>query len=62
MSKDIKALLVPVGKKPQEITIANELESLQSAVKGFIEFFPLSRGVNLIVNEEGKSTAWKATE
>ncbi|MBN2878213.1 MAG: DUF3846 domain-containing protein [Clostridia bacterium] len=54
MTKEIKALLVPVGKEPKEITIANELKALQDAVKGYIEFFSISRGINLIVNEEGK--------
>lgn len=54
MNNEIKALLVPVGEKPKEVTINNELRALQEAVKGCIEYYPLTKQTNLIVNEEGK--------
>lgn len=54
MSNEIKALLVPVGNKPKEIAIKNELRALQEVVKGYIEYYPLSSGINIILNEEGK--------
>ena len=54
MNKEIKALLVPIGEKPKEITIKNELRALQEVVKGYIEYYPLTQKISLIVNEEGK--------
>ena len=48
MNNEITALLVPVGKAPKEITIQNELNALQAAVKGYIEFYPVSSGINII--------------
>ena len=49
MNSEIKALLVPVGEKPKEITIQNELKALQKAVGGYVEFFPLTTGINIIL-------------
>ena len=54
MNNEITALLVPVGEPPKEITIQNELNALQKAVKGYIEFYPVTSGINIICNEEGK--------
>lgn len=54
MSNEITALLVPVGEKPKVITVLNELKALQQAVHGYIEYYPLTEQINLIVNEEGK--------
>lgn len=54
MDNEINALLVPVGKKPEEITIKNELRALQDAVKGYIEIYPISKNINIICNDEGK--------
>lgn len=54
MNNEITALLVPVGEKPKEVTIQNELHALQKAVKGYIEYYPVASGINIICNEEGK--------
>ena len=48
MNNEIKALLVPVGEEPKEVTIQNELSALQNAVKGYIEYYPLASGINII--------------
>lgn len=54
MNNEIKALFVTVGEKPKETIIQNELSALQKAVNGNIEFYPVSSGINIICNEEGK--------
>lgn len=50
----IKDLIVEPGKEPYEKKIKNSLKSLQNEVNGFIEFMEIEKGVDLILNEEGK--------
>ena len=54
--KNICVLKVEPGKTPEVVTLKNELETLQQAVDGLIEFLPLdsSKGIDLMCNEEGK--------
>ena len=50
----IKVLIVEPEKEPYEKIIDNELETLQNIVYGLIEFIEMEKGVDLIINEEGK--------
>ena len=53
--ESITVLLVQPGKTPEIITIENELDILQKAVKGNIEVdYPFDDDVGIILNEEGK--------
>ena len=57
MSQDEKmtVLLVEPEKIPKEVTIGSDLESLQKAVRGYIEVvYPFEDNVCIICNEEGK--------
>lgn len=57
MNKDdeITVLLIEPEKVPREITINNSLESLQSAVGGYIQVvYPFDDNACIICNEEGK--------
>lgn len=50
----IKVLIVETDKAPYEAEIENTLEAKQEIVQGYIEFFPLENGVDIVCNEEGK--------
>ena len=53
----MKVLFVEPGKKPYIEDIYGDLESLQKAVGGYIEFvYPFDDNVCLCCNEEGKLT------
>ena len=54
--RKIKVIIKEPNKPPQIIEIFNDLKSMQEIVKGYIEVvsFPTVKGVDLIVNEEGK--------
>ncbi len=55
--KMLDALFVEPGKRPVVMQIADTLESLQQAVGGLIEVYPLSSNGDeavIILNEEGK--------
>lgn len=58
--KEIKVLMVEPGKYPREVTIGNDLDSLQKAVsigcdyQGLIEIVGLENGVCILCNEEAK--------
>lgn len=52
--KSIKVLVVEPHMPPYEAIIPNELESLQSMVRGYIEVVPLSNSACIICNENGK--------
>lgn len=54
MKKKIKVLIVEPGKEPYEKIVENTLESLQNIVYGRIEMLEIEKGVDLILNEEGK--------
>lgn len=53
MSK-IRVLIVEPGKEPYETRIENTLGTLQNIVEGYIEMIEMEKGVDLIINEEGK--------
>ena len=55
----IKAIFIQVHKKPEVVNIENTLRSLQQHVDGYIEFYPMENGVNLVLNEEGKINGMK---
>jgi len=50
----LRVLKVEPLKHPEVVTIANNLDSLQDAVDGYIEFIYPEDGVVIMVNEEGK--------
>lgn len=50
----LTVLMVKTGKKPECMTIDNDLSAMQKAVGGYIEMFPLDDDTVLICNEEGK--------
>ena len=60
--KEIRCLKVAPGEPPEECAIVNELESLQEAIDGFIEFMDIEAiddiehlcYVSVLCNEEGK--------
>lgn len=58
--KEIKVLMVELGKHPKVTTLKNELEALQEAVsigadhRGLIEIVGIEEGVCILCNEEGK--------
>ena len=54
--KFIKVLKVEPYKKPEVVTLKNELSSLQEAVGGLIEFVGLDydNSIDILCNEEGK--------
>ena len=58
--KEIKVLMVEPGKHPKEVTIGNDLDSLQKAVsigcdhQGLIEIVGIEDRVCILCNEEGK--------
>lgn len=58
--KEIKVLMVEPGEHPREITIHNDLDSLQKAVsigadnQGLIEIIGIDDRVCILCNEEGK--------
>lgn len=57
----INVLYFPMFEEPRWLTIDNTLKAKQKLVEGFIEFLDLQyydgpRGVELVVNEEGKFT------
>lgn len=57
MGVSVRAVLLPVGKAPQDIVIDfdDSTEQLQGAVGGLIEYIPVlgDKGIDLWVNEEG---------
>ena len=58
--KEIKVLMVEPGEHPREVTINNDLDSLQKAVsigakcQGLIEIIGIDERVCILCNEEGK--------
>lgn len=58
--KEIRVLIVEPGEHPREITIHNDLDSLQKAVsigsehQGLIEIIGIDDRVCILCNEEGK--------
>lgn len=54
MKKEIKVVMVEPSKHPTIATINNDLESLQKAVGGLIEFVDIEENVCILCNEEGK--------
>ena len=54
MKKEIKVVMVEPLKCPTTTTISNDLESLQKAVGGLIEFVDIEENVCILCNEEGK--------
>ncbi len=50
----LRVLKVEPLKHPEVVIIANNLDSLQDAVDGYIEFIYPEDGVVIMVNEEGK--------
>ncbi len=54
MKKEIKVVMVEPSKHPAITTIDNDLESLQKAVGGLIEFVGLEENTCILCNEEGK--------
>lgn len=54
MKKEIKVVMVEPSKCPTITTINNDLESLQKAVGGLIEFVDIEENVCILCNEEGK--------
>ena len=58
--KEIRVLMVEPGKYPREVTIGNDLDSLEKAVsigcnrQGLIEIVGIGNGVCILCNEEGK--------
>lgn len=52
--EQLRMLKFEPGKAPEEITMPNTLEAIQTAVGGDIEVVGLDSGVVLICNEEGK--------
>lgn len=54
MKKEIKVVMVEPSKHPTITTINKDLESLQQAVGGLIEFVNLEENTCILCNEEGK--------
>lgn len=56
MKKQIRVIYKRVGFDPVEVTIENELETLQRMIGGYIETVPwyFYNGMVMIVDEEGK--------
>lgn len=58
--KEIRVLMVEPGEHPREVTIRNDLDSLQKAVsigadrQGLIEIIGIDDRVCILCNEEGK--------
>ena len=58
--KEIRILMVEPGKHPREVTIGNDLDSMQKAVsigcerQGLIEIVGIEDRVCILCNEEGK--------
>lgn len=58
--RTIKVLKVEPHKRPEQVYLNTDLDSLQKAVsigcdsQGLIEIIPIERGVCLLCNEEGK--------
>lgn len=50
----IKCAIIPVGEPAYEAEITPDLENLQKLVGGMVEMVPLSEGLVLICDEEGK--------
>ena len=50
----MKIILCPQGEPARVVEICNELTEMQSIVGGYIEAVPVTRGVVMICNEEGK--------
>ena len=53
MKKEIKVVMVEPSKHPAITTINNDLEGLQKAVGGLIEFVGLEENTCILCNEEG---------
>lgn len=54
VQEQLRVLKIEPGKAPEEITMPNTLEAIQTAVGGDIEVVGLDSGAVLICNEEGK--------
>ena len=50
----VKALLIKVGEEPKEVEVENHFRALQKVVGGNIEFYPVGKNANAVLNEEGK--------
>ena len=53
---EITVLKIEPHKHPETVVIKNDLESMQKAVGGLIEFYTLEPNVDILCNEEGKIT------
>jgi hypothetical protein len=49
-----RVVVKKVGEKPVACDVELTLREMQKAVGGYIEFYPLDKGVYIVVNEEGK--------
>ena len=54
MNNEIRVVVKNVGEPPRVQIIENELEVIQGIVGGYIETFPLTDDIYIILNEEGK--------
>ena len=52
--KEIRVLKISPGEHPQEYTLENTLEAMQTAVGGYIEIVGLEEDICILLNEEGK--------
>lgn len=50
----MRIILKEPGRDPRRMTIDGSLKTLQDLVGGYIEHIGFSRGVGILVNEEGK--------
>ena len=49
----IRVIIKEPGKKPREVTIRNDLKTLQEIVGGRIEYYAVRSDFGIICNEEG---------
>ncbi len=54
MKEKIRVIRVPVGGKPESVEIANNLDSFQSIVGGWIEALYIKGDIVVYLNEHGK--------
>lgn len=50
----MKIVVKNVGEQAKVMEIKNELKPIQQIVEGYIEILPLSDGILMVCNEEGK--------
>lgn len=49
----IRVIIKESGKAPREVTIRNDLKTLQTLVDGKIQYYPVRSDFGIICNEEG---------